>query len=815
MAEKRSEKKLLVILVVLLVLSLVVNLLSLNVLYDITEKAGLEGELMELIYSSSSSSYTSSSSSYLSNSLLNCGPEKTYDPNWQTCCYVPPVEVRGQKLGGEAIVYDVKDGKCCGISLENPRINQTCCKDQETGDGTLYNGIVECCGTMSLNSTKETCCKGDEDSPFTHLRYSQPGLHCCSIDTYDPENETCCLDPDSKHRIIAGKETSKDQPCCTTEGGSFDANTDVCCFSHSVDMRETSSFDPDDVTALVKSGPEYKCCGTRGVNEDIWDISDDQEKCCVGTNGYGRVAKGVNPGCCGTTDAVPFFSSWQSCCENKKGWGYTYSRTGYSCCGVMKGTENQDNGGQPLFYLESQYTCAIDASTRVGTLIPKTSTSPPSSPDSSSSLYMDSPSDYVAAYSFGSQSEVTSEGIQIFGGASFTTLTGAAIALDGVDDYAMVKDSPSLDFGSGDFTVSAWVKKKASSTGGNNKWFVNKWNTRATAGTNEWAIDVSSIGWDNIPQFSIESGYSTYYIRSSTQLTLNKWTLLTAVRQGSYIKLYMDGILKGQTYVGNVPVNNVGRNLYFGSSYSGCCKLNGEIDKVMIYKRALTDNEIRDIYYSQGNISIAHWKFDGNANDAIGNNHGTVTGATLTTGVSGQAYYFDGYNYITIANENNFDFERTSKFTVCMWVYPKALASSTTSRTLISKLGSNTVGWELSNWGSGNSGAVTLYLVSSWPTNAIQAQANNSLSLNQWQHVCAFYDGTSSIYGVRIYVNGGSKSLTPVKKTLTGSILGNNNVIIGSRNKNMPFIGNIDDVRIYNRVLSSSEIYSLYKTTKP
>lgn len=811
MAEKRSEKKLLVILVVLLVLSLAVDLLSLNVLYNLAEKSGLEGELLEY-----GGGY---SSSYLSSYLLNCGSDKTYDPSWQTCCPAP-----WNKTIQTGIVYDVKDGKCCGFSLENPRITQTCCKNSDNGDASLYDGVVECCGVMEFDSAKQTCCAGDKGQNPTHIKYPQPGLHCCGLVSsglpdaifYDPEYETCCLDPNGKHKIVAGKEIIKDQPCCTTEGGIFDANTDICCFSHPVDIRETSSFDPNDVVATAVSGDGYKCCGTRGVNEDIWDTLDDQEKCCVGSNGYGRVAEGVNPGCCGTTDAVPFFSSGQSCCENKKGWGYTYPRTGYSCCGVMKGTESQDNGGQPLFYLASEYTCTIDTLTGVGTLILKTSTSPPlSSPDSSSSLYVDSPSDYVAAYSFGGQSEVTSEGIQTFGGASFTTLTGAAIALDGVDDYAMVKDSSSLDFGSGDFTVSAWVKKKASSTGGNNKWFVNKWNTRATAGTNEWAIDVSSVGWDDIPQFSIESGYSTYYTRSSTPLTINKWTLLTAVRQGAYIKLYMDGILKGQTYVGNVPVNNVGRNLYFGSSYSGCCKLNGEIDKVMIYKRALTDNEIRDIYYSQGNISIAHWKFDGNANDAVGNNHGTVTGATLTTGVSGQAYYFDGYDYITIANENNFDFERTKNFTVCMWVYPKALASSTTSRTLISKLGSNMVGWELSNWGSGNSGAVTLYLINSWPNNAIQAQANNSLSLNQWQHVCASYDGTSSISGARIYVNGGSKSLTPVKKTLTGSILNNNNVIIGDRNKNMPFIGNIDDVRIYNRVLSSSEIYSLYTTTKP
>jgi hypothetical protein len=143
-------------------------------------------------------------------------------------------------------------------------------------------------------------------------------------------------------------------------------------------------------------------------------------------------------------------------------------------------------------------------------------------------------------------------------------------------------------------------------------------------------------------------------------------------------------------------------------------------------------------------------------------NNGIVTGALWNaSGRYGGAYQFDGAgDYITIENENAFDFERTSNFSLCMWVYTRQLANSTAGRTLVSKLGSNAIGWEFTNWGEGgNTSALTLYLINSWPNNVLEAQANGSLSLNQWKYVCSSYDGSSSTSGVRIYVNGVSKTI--------------------------------------------------------
>ena len=66
---------------------------------------------------------------------------------------------------------------------------------------------------------------------------------------------------------------------------------------------------------------------------------------------------------------------------------------------------------------------------------------------------------------------------------------------------------------------------------------------------------------------------------------------------------------------------------------------------------------------------IAYYPFTGNANDAIGTNHGTVNGAILTTdrfGNANSAYQFDGVN--DIINFANLATTQVDNFTVSAWV---------------------------------------------------------------------------------------------------------------------------------------------------
>jgi len=70
---------------------------------------------------------------------------------------------------------------------------------------------------------------------------------------------------------------------------------------------------------------------------------------------------------------------------------------------------------------------------------------------------------------------------------------------------------------------------------------------------------------------------------------------------------------------------------------------------------------------SHAQTPVAYFPFSGNANDAIGSNHGTVNGATLTTdrlGNANSAYSFDGVNDFIELNHN---FGSFTELTVSAW----------------------------------------------------------------------------------------------------------------------------------------------------
>jgi hypothetical protein len=82
----------------------------------------------------------------------------------------------------------------------------------------------------------------------------------------------------------------------------------------------------------------------------------------------------------------------------------------------------------------------------------------------------------------------------------------------------------------------------------------------------------------------------------------------------------------------------------------------------------------------------------------------------------------------------------------------------------------------------------------------VEAIGTAALPLNAWTHLAATYDGTT----LRLYVNGtqvGSRSVAGSIVTTTGALRIGGNTVWGEW-----FKGRLDEVRIYNRPLSQSEI---------
>jgi len=206
---------------------------------------------------------------------------------------------------------------------------------------------------------------------------------------------------------------------------------------------------------------------------------------------------------------------------------------------------------------------------------------------------------------------------------------------------------------------------------------------------------------------------------------------------------------------------------------------------------------------------VACYPFSGNINDYSGNGHnGTNSGATLTTDYynrTNNAYLFNGFNaHITL--QNTIDFLVPS-FTYCAWV--KATSHPTNdSVTKIISIGDEPYTQNLclfNNYSSGLNGW------GFYGANQDGTTSNCDFGLlptpNTWYYIAITRSNTS----IKLYINGNLVRETPINNRIAIYGVGMKSAIIGaSTDLNQNFNGTIDDVHIYNRELTATEITSLY-----
>jgi hypothetical protein len=187
---------------------------------------------------------------------------------------------------------------------------------------------------------------------------------------------------------------------------------------------------------------------------------------------------------------------------------------------------------------------------------------------------------------------------------------------------------------------------------------------------------------------------------------------------------------------------------------------------------------------------IAWWKAENNAYDSVGGNHGTLQGGTAyDAGRVGQAFSFDGglHSYVSVPNSSSIDYSATRTFG--MWIYPKVTDGF---RGLLAK-GYYSYSHIFSLW----NGHLALYDGGTWRA------GTSVLSSNTWYHVAFVQDGST----VTMYLNGVPDGTADVSWTSTSDYLE-----IGSFNHSDfgdTFNGLIDEVKIFNRTLSASEVGKL------
>ena len=205
--------------------------------------------------------------------------------------------------------------------------------------------------------------------------------------------------------------------------------------------------------------------------------------------------------------------------------------------------------------------------------------------------------------------------------------------------------------------------------------------------------------------------------------------------------------------------------------------------------------------FSQWQGLVAYYPFSGNANDASGNgNDGTPQGAVPTAdrfGNSNSAYAFDGANDYIVCTDMNL----ANTATISVWAYPVGLVGS-----LVSKYNGQVVncGYEFIYHNDNSLGLYAHVGYVGDPNNDIFPSGMTMLTLNSWSHCLLVLNNGEA----RIYLNGVLKytqaNVNPTSQNHDNVLLGRS---VGGGNV---FNGALDDIRIYNRALSPSEVQQLY-----
>ena len=401
--------------------------------------------------------------------------------------------------------------------------------------------------------------------------------------------------------------------------------------------------------------------------------------------------------------------------------------------------------------------------------------------------------------------------------------SGQALGLDGTQ-YADIPHQSYLN--SYPLTVSTWFKtSSASGIPG----LVNKYVGGSANGYQIFMYNGQLCAW-------YFSGSGSYVYDNSSNCTFylsgyndNNWHQATFVVDASGGKLYVDGVLGGsRAWSGSPGATTTTQQVTLGDYDDN---FPGSLDEVRIYNRALTTAEVQDLYQKTQSDTVGssnkrdslalglagYWKLDDASgttaiDSSTNGNNGTLTnGPTWGTGQINGATTFDGSNdYINIPSVAAAQFGNTT-FTFSGWI--KTLG---TDRYIAAQDRCNG-GWGVS---IDSFYKVTVSLLGAGACGPLAAlrTSKTAITPNEWHHIAAVIKTDTSNganNNISIYIDGALNQDILTTGSAYGASGANGLEISGRYLSDLIFNGSIDEVRLYNRGLSTDEVSRLYRTTAP
>jgi hypothetical protein len=396
-----------------------------------------------------------------------------------------------------------------------------------------------------------------------------------------------------------------------------------------------------------------------------------------------------------------------------------------------------------------------------------------------------------------------------------------ALRFNGTSNYVQASDA-GLPAGNSDRTMCAWINTE--NLPASNQHFVIGSYGSSGLGNNSFFSLFNNGGTQNI-QIGSSIGGTCAAVQigcAAISIPMNTWVHICGRLSGGNVNLYINGadIGPGTSKTFNTTVSGT---LTAASLNDFTSFFKGKIADVRIYNRALSIGEILILATNIQDGLVVNFPFTANVTgtgqeDDIWFNRIDMTrnaappynpNVIPLPGSFGKSVGFDGSTQsLSSTATTNLLPGGSSPRSLCAWVKPSVLPLGLTVKNF------------LSYGPSGNANCLALYNDNINPVRALyctigagdlnspyQVNSLTAFNVGVWYHMCGTYNGTT----MSQYVNGSLiGSLSNTLNTITSPL------IIGAQSPTPVyyFSGDIDEVRIYNRVLSLAEIRTLASPTK-
>lgn len=199
----------------------------------------------------------------------------------------------------------------------------------------------------------------------------------------------------------------------------------------------------------------------------------------------------------------------------------------------------------------------------------------------------------------------------------------------------------------------------------------------------------------------------------------------------------------------------------------------------------------------------------GTINDYSGNNKNSSLNLITTPRWINEGYYFNGVNNEIVLPNNIMSTSdiRANGLTYSIWIKPEQL---TNQRIIGQQISSGYSDYSNGGIGINSTGKPVMIAYSDAnPSAYVNEAGDTTLTVNKWSHIVGVYDNINN--QLRIYVNGKLASSPSSIGTFSRLLSVDANRIGKIENASPAYYkGYLDEIRIYNRVLSASEILSIY-----